>query len=76
MEKSSLLLALAESTLVSIIERNRCRAENIEYPSEEAIHKNLQKLDIGIKEVERELSIAEESGTLYVKIIFSLSSPC
>ncbi|RHZ44799.1 hypothetical protein Glove_709g63 [Diversispora epigaea] len=67
MEKSSLLSALADNTLVNIVERNRCIAENIEYPHEEMIHKNLQKLETGIKELDRELSIAEESGTLSSK---------
>ncbi|CAG8520077.1 11898_t:CDS:2 [Diversispora eburnea] len=67
MEKSSLLSALADNTLVNIIERNRCITENIEYPHEEMIHKNLQKLETGIKELDRELSIAEESGTLSSK---------
>ncbi|CAG8513062.1 4495_t:CDS:2 [Acaulospora colombiana] len=46
-----------------VVERNRCKKENIEYPHEDAINKNLAKLQTGIKELEQELSTAEESGT-------------
>ena len=70
MEKSSRLSLLADNTLVSIFERNRCRAENIEYSHEETINKNMDKLRLGIKELEEELSTAEESGTLYVQCNF------
>ncbi|RIA93183.1 hypothetical protein C1645_874241 [Glomus cerebriforme] len=67
MEKSSKLSVLADNTLVSIYERNRCRTENIEYPHEETINKNMEKLRFGVKELEGELSAAEESGTLSTK---------
>jgi len=70
MEKSSKLSVLADNTFVSIYERNRCRTENIEYPYEETINKNMEKLKLGIKELEEELSAAEESGTLYVQCNF------
>ncbi|CAG8689483.1 5522_t:CDS:2 [Funneliformis caledonium] len=67
MEKSSKLCVLADNTLVSIVERNRCKAENIEYPHDITINKNMDKLRTGIKELEQELSIDEESGTLNSK---------
>ncbi|CAB4380292.1 hypothetical protein RhiirA5_345610 [Rhizophagus irregularis] len=67
MEKSSKLSILADNTLASIYERNRCRAEDIEYPHEETLDKNMEKLRFGIKELEEELSAAEESGTLSSK---------
>ncbi len=70
MEKSSKLSILADNTLVSIFERDRCRTENIEYPHEKTINKNMEKLRSGIKELEQELSAAEESGTLYVQCNF------
>lgn len=70
MEKSSKLSILADNTLASIYERNRCRAEDIEYPHEETLDKNMEKLRFGIKELEEELSAAEESGTLYVQCNF------
>ena len=76
MEKSSRLSLLADNTLVSIFERNRCRTENIEYPHEEIIHKNMEKLRFGIKELEVELSNAEESGTLYVQCNFIYTHIC
>ncbi|GET03732.1 SNARE complex subunit [Rhizophagus clarus] len=67
MEKSSKLSILADNTLASIYERNRCRAEDIEYPHEETLNKNMERLRSGIKELEEELSAAEESGTLNSK---------
>ena len=76
MEKSSRLSLLADNTLVSIFERNRCRTENIEYPHEEIINKNMEKLRFGIKELEGELSTAEESGTLYVQCNFIYTQIC
>ncbi|CAG8453796.1 12048_t:CDS:2 [Acaulospora morrowiae] len=62
MEKGSRLSVLADNILASIVERNRCRKENIEYPHEDVINKNLVRLQTGIKELEQELSSAEESG--------------
>jgi syntaxin 8 len=76
MEKSSKLSLLADNTFVSIFERNRCKSENIEYPHEETISKNMEKLRFGIKELERELSTAEESGTLYVQCNFIYTLTC
>ncbi|CAI2178824.1 5449_t:CDS:2 [Funneliformis geosporum] len=67
MEKSSKLCVLADNTLVSIVERNRCKTENIDYPHDITINKNMDKLRSGINELEQELSIAEESGALNSK---------
>ncbi|KAG9302166.1 hypothetical protein G9A89_020600 [Geosiphon pyriformis] len=65
MSKSSRLNLLADNTLVTVLERNRCKNENIDHVSHEiTISKNLQKLKSGINELEQELSLAEQSGSL------------
>ncbi|CAG8438282.1 3700_t:CDS:2 [Scutellospora calospora] len=67
MDKSSRYSVLADDTLAIIIERNKCREENIDYPHENTIDKNMNKLKNGIKELEQELSTIEESGTMSSK---------
>ncbi|CAG8549509.1 4861_t:CDS:2 [Ambispora gerdemannii] len=65
MSNSSRLTVLADNTLVTILERNRCKNESINHDSHDSIiNKNLVKLRGGIKELEQELSLAEETGSL------------
>ncbi|CAG8532911.1 28_t:CDS:2 [Ambispora leptoticha] len=65
MSKSSRLTVLADNTLVTIYERKRCKSENINHDSHDIIiNKNLVKLRSGIKELEQELSLAEETRSL------------
>ncbi|CAG8630616.1 3033_t:CDS:2 [Paraglomus brasilianum] len=68
MDKSAVLIALADDTLLTISERNRCKSENIDHESHDiTIQKNFERLRNGIKTLERDLSAAEESGSLSSK---------
>ncbi|KAL1924891.1 uncharacterized protein VTP21DRAFT_4545 [Calcarisporiella thermophila] len=57
------LSVLAESTLVTVMERNRCRSMNIPFDShDETISRNTKQLREGIHTLEAQLSEAESSG--------------
>ncbi|KAG0226739.1 hypothetical protein BGW41_004092 [Actinomortierella wolfii] len=64
----SKLRLVADSTLVTVYERNRCKANGLSYESQEkTIEKNLTRLKEGIQELEADLSRLEEEGTLSSK---------
>ncbi|KAK9465970.1 hypothetical protein V1512DRAFT_248430 [Lipomyces arxii] len=65
-QSTSRLLLLADSTLVSVLERNRLKSLDLEpSASEEAgIQRNLQLLKDGIADLEREQSIAESDANM------------
>ncbi|KAF9389042.1 hypothetical protein CPB97_012093 [Podila verticillata] len=60
----SKLSLVADSTLVTVFERNRCRANGLSSTSQDkTIEKNLPRLREGIQQLEAELSEAEQRGT-------------
>ncbi|KAF9978175.1 hypothetical protein BGZ73_003556 [Actinomortierella ambigua] len=62
------LSLLGDSTLVTIYERNRCKANGLGHESQDkTINKNLSRLKEGIQELEADLSRSEEEGALSSK---------
>jgi len=65
----SKLSLVADSTLVTVFERNRCRANGLSSTSQDkTIEKNLPRLREGIQQLEAELSEAEQQGTVYGQV--------
>ncbi|KAF9431278.1 hypothetical protein BGZ94_003593 [Podila epigama] len=59
------LSLVADSTLVTVYERNRCRANGLASTSQDkTIEKNMPRLREGIQQLEAELSEAEQSGSV------------
>ncbi|KAG0088567.1 hypothetical protein BGZ93_004513 [Podila epicladia] len=68
----SKLSLVADSTLVTVFERNRCRANGLSSTSQDkTIDKNLPRLREGIQQLEAELSEAEQQGTVPSKELAS-----
>ncbi|KAG0340696.1 hypothetical protein BG000_011325 [Podila horticola] len=68
----SKLSLVADSTLVTVFERNRCRANGLSSTSQDkTIEKNLPRLREGIQQLEAELSEAEQQGTVPSKELAS-----
>ncbi|KAF9334724.1 hypothetical protein BG006_001645 [Podila minutissima] len=68
----SKLSLVADSTLVTVFERNRCRANGLSSISQDkTIEKNLPRLREGIQQLEAELSEAEQQGTVPSKELAS-----
>lgn len=56
---------IADSTLVTVYERNRCKANGLSSTSQDkTIEKNMPRLREGLKQLEGELSQAEQEGSL------------
>ncbi|KAG0213352.1 hypothetical protein BGX28_004690 [Mortierella sp. GBA30] len=56
---------IADSTLVTVFERNRCKANGLSSASQDkAIEKNMPRLRQGIQQLEAELSQAEQDGSV------------
>ncbi|KAF9929425.1 hypothetical protein FBU30_001563 [Linnemannia zychae] len=63
---------IADSTLVTVFERNRCRANNLSSASQDKIiEKNMPRLREGLQQLEAELSQAEQEGTVPSKELAS-----
>ncbi|KAF9208993.1 hypothetical protein BGZ49_006850 [Haplosporangium sp. Z 27] len=63
---------IADSTLVTVFERNRCRTNGLSSTSQDKIiEKNMPRLRDGLKELEAELSQAEEEGSVPSKELAS-----
>ncbi|KAK3814105.1 MAG: hypothetical protein J3Q66DRAFT_345643 [Benniella sp.] len=63
---------IADSTLVTVYERNRCRANGLSSTSQDkTIEKNMPRLRDGLKQLEAELSQAEQEGSLPSKELTS-----
>ncbi|KAF9431580.1 hypothetical protein BGZ76_000130 [Entomortierella beljakovae] len=61
----SKLELIADSTLVTVFERNRCKANSLSSTSQDkTIEKNMPRLREGIKQLEEELSQAEQDGSV------------
>ncbi|KAG0033665.1 hypothetical protein BGZ82_006019 [Podila clonocystis] len=68
----SKLSLVADSTLVTVFERNRCRANGLSSTSQDkTIEKNLPRLREGIQQLEAELSEAEQQSTVPSKELAS-----
>ncbi|KAF8950325.1 hypothetical protein CPC16_009133 [Podila verticillata] len=68
----SKLSLVADSTLVTVFERNRCRANGLSSTSQDkTIEKNLPRLREGIQQLEAELSEAEQQGIVPSKELAS-----
>lgn len=60
---------IADSTLVTVFERNRCKANGLSSTSQDkAIEKNMPRLREGLQQLEAELSQAEQDGSVYAKL--------
>lgn len=58
---------IADSTLVTVFERNRCRTNGLSSASQDkTIEKNMPRLREGLQQLESELSQAEQDGSVYV----------
>ncbi|KAF9189911.1 hypothetical protein BGZ51_009190 [Haplosporangium sp. Z 767] len=56
---------IADSTLVTVFERNRCRTNGLSSASQDkTIEKNMPRLKEGIQQLEAELSQAEQDGSV------------
>ncbi|KAG0050246.1 hypothetical protein BGZ83_004988 [Gryganskiella cystojenkinii] len=56
---------IADSTLVTVFERNRCRANGLSSASQDkTIEKNMPRLREGLQQLEEELSQAEQNGSV------------
>ncbi|KAI8354387.1 hypothetical protein B0O80DRAFT_450940 [Mortierella sp. GBAus27b] len=63
---------IADSTLVTVYERNRCKANGLTFTSQDkVIEKNMPRLREGLKQLEAELSQAEQEGSLPSKELAS-----
>ncbi|KAG0346599.1 hypothetical protein BG004_001310, partial [Podila humilis] len=68
----SKLSLVADSTLVTVFERNRCKANGLSSASQDkTIEKNLPRLREGIQQLEAELSEAEQQGSVPSKELSS-----
>ena len=57
---------IADSTLVTVFERNRCRTNGLSSASQDkTIEKNMPRLREGLQQLEEELSQAEQDGSVY-----------
>lgn len=57
---------IADSTLVTVFERNRCRTNGLSSASQDkTIEKNMPRLREGLQQLEAELSQAEQDGSVY-----------
>jgi hypothetical protein len=56
---------IADSTLVTVFERNRCRTNGLSSTSQDkTIEKNMPRLREGLQQLEQELSQAEQDGSV------------
>ncbi|KAG0288688.1 hypothetical protein BGZ96_007554 [Linnemannia gamsii] len=63
---------IADSTLVTVFERNRCRTNGLSSVSQDkAIEKNMPRLREGLQQLESELSQAEQDGSVPSKELAS-----
>ncbi|KAI1310237.1 hypothetical protein EDD11_003853 [Mortierella claussenii] len=63
---------IADSTLVTVFERNRCRANGLSSTSQDkTIEKNMPRLREGLQQLEAELSQAEQDGSIPSKDLAS-----
>ncbi|KAF8938286.1 hypothetical protein EDD21DRAFT_413796 [Dissophora ornata] len=63
---------IADSTLVTVFERNRCRANGLSSTSQDkTIEKNMPRLREGLQQLEAELSQAEQDGSVPSKELAS-----
>ncbi|GJJ78973.1 hypothetical protein EMPS_11332 [Entomortierella parvispora] len=63
---------IADSTLVTVFERNRCRTNGLSSTSQDkTIEKNMPRLREGLKQLEEELSQAEQDGSVPSKELAS-----
>ncbi|KAF9111929.1 hypothetical protein BGX27_004238 [Mortierella sp. AM989] len=63
---------IADSTLVTVFERNRCRTNGLSSTSQDkVIEKNMPRLREGLKQLEEDLSQAEQDGSVPSKELAS-----